>query len=99
MPWQFGAVAPQSFFKLLKVVPDSTWLAGGAPGADATAGPGGAVAVRSAAMDFDSVPASTWKNRNTLVGTETAVLALTAALMAPTLVSLLKVAGSAVAMT
>ena len=67
MPWQLAAVAPQSFFRLLNVVPDSTWLAGGAAGADGTAGPGGAVAVRFAAIESETVPGSTWKNR-TLVG-------------------------------
>jgi len=59
MFWQLGAVAPQSFFRLLNVVPFSTWLAGGAADGVATAGPGGAVAVRSAAMADERVPGST----------------------------------------
>jgi hypothetical protein len=73
MFWQLGAVAPQSFIRLLNVVPDSRWLAGGGPGAVATAGPGGAVAVKSAAMDADSVPGSIWKNKNRFVGASIAV--------------------------
>ena len=71
------------------------WCAGAA----GTAGPGGAVALRFAAIEADSVPGSTWKNRKVLVGAVIAVPAVTAALIALTLVSVPNVAGFVVATT
>ena len=91
--WQLGAVAPQSFNRLLKVVPGSTWLAGGAPGAAGTGAPGGAVAVRLEAMDADSVRAVPGRTERHWLGAVIAVPAVTTALIPPTLVRVLKVAG------
>jgi hypothetical protein len=96
---QLGAVAPQSLFKSSMVWPDSTWLAGGAAGAAGRAAPGGAVAVRLAAWAAGTVPGMTWKKRNALVGTDRAVVAVTAALMALTLVKVANTVGLVVAMT
>ena len=50
MFWQLGAVAPQSFCRLLITEPGSVWfIVGSGSGAVATADPGGAVAVKLAA--------------------------------------------------
>ena len=101
--WQFGAVAPQSFIRLLNVVPDSTWLAGGAAGAAGTAAPEGRWRSELAAIEAESVPGSTWKNRKALVGTAVAAVAglgsAAAVLMAFRLVKVLNVARLLVATT
>ncbi len=101
MFWQLGAVAPQSFFRLLKVVPGLGLVAprGRVSERWPPPRPGGAVAVRLAAWAAGTVPGRTWKKRNVLVGTDTAFVAVTAALMALTLVRVLNVAGSVVAIT
>src|ERR1700684_4453651 len=96
---QLGAVASQSLLRSSMVWPDSTWLAGGAAGAAGRALPDGAVAVRSAAGAAGTVPGMSWKKRNTLVATESAVPPVTAALMALTLVRVAKVEALVVAMT